>query len=165
MPRSGGGLTVYLPDLSMAVAEKWAREMTTRARKRKYRNHDYGAATRRFEESEEAELLDRLRGIAAEIAVAKLLDLPWHDPKHQSGSSSPDVGHNVGVRWSRRRYLILRPRDPDLFVFFLVTGDPPWMTIEGSIPAISGKRPEFWKGDWQPPAWLVPAAALRAVEQ
>jgi hypothetical protein len=151
-------IVVVTPE-QMDLARRYARRETERAWTTGARHLVPEKSPETFDQDAE----QRFQAYCAEIAVADFLSLPWHPPHEQNGSTSPDVGHNVGVRWSRytRPKLPLRPGDPDHFVFFLVSGQAPEMTVHGSVLGARGKRDEYLRTEWgDPPVWAVPIADL-----
>jgi hypothetical protein len=96
-----------------------------------------------------------IEGIAAEIAVAKALGIPYR-PK-LNGFKAPDVG-DLHVRWTAYRdgSLIIRPGDPD-GIYVLVTGRCPTFTVMGWIHSSDAKRPQYWRAlNGHSGAWFVP---------
>jgi hypothetical protein len=150
---------VHLTPERMDLAWTWAHRETLRAWNTGARHRVPEKSPTTFEDDRE----QRFQAYCAENGVADHLRLPWRTPREQNGSTSPDVGHNVGVRWSRYAgpHLLVRPGDPDRFVFFLVSGKAPEMTIHGSVLASRAKCHEYLRTDWgDPPVWAVPIADL-----
>jgi hypothetical protein len=100
-----------------------------------------------------------VEGIAAEIAVAKALGIPYR-PK-LDGFGAPDV-YDLHVRQTAHRdgSLIIRPGDPD-GVYVLVTGQCPTFMVMGWIHSYDAKQPQYWRApDGGPGAWFVPQRRL-----
>jgi hypothetical protein len=152
----GGGekfpVTVTLSHREIILAALIGGFMGARAISRRYKQHfdsDYdfwGSA---------------IQGIAAEIAVAKALGIPYR-PK-LDGFKAPDVEH-LHVRQTAHRdgSLIIRPGDPD-GVYLLAVGQCPVFRIVGWIHSYDAKQPQYWRApNGGPGAWFVPQRALRS---
>jgi hypothetical protein len=102
-----------------------------------------------------------VEAIAAEIAVAKALGIPYRP--NLNGFKAPDV-ENLHVRWTAHRNgsLIIRPGDPD-GIYVLVTGQCPTFTVVGWIHSYDAKQPHYWRSpNGCSGAWFVPQRALRS---
>lgn len=98
-----------------------------------------------------------IQAVGGEIAVSKLLDLPW------TGGESPDqsdVGP-FGVRRSRLDCMPIRQHDKDDQPMIFVTGVLPVFTVHGWITAREARRRNDWFVDQPPSYWCVPIADLR----
>lgn len=73
-----------------------------------------------------------------------------------------DIPPDIEVRWSKSRDLVIRQKDKDDRFYYLVTGDPPDMKVEGWIKGEDGKQ-EWWledRGGRGKPAFFIPIDAL-----
>lgn len=94
---------------------------------------------------------------AAEIAIARLLDLPWNGLN--TFKDVADVGDNVEVRWSRSENLILRTYDRDQDLAFLVQGPSiDKLFFAGFYPVKMGRTLEFKHPTEN--TWFIPRARL-----
>ena len=94
---------------------------------------------------------------SAEIAVARLLDLPWNGLN--TFKEFADVGENVEVRWSRSENLILRTYDRDGDLAFLVQGSSiDRLFLAGFLPVKMGRIPEFKLPNEN--TWFIPRDRL-----
>jgi hypothetical protein len=151
--RSGAGgevfpLTVTLSPREIILAAMIGGFMHARALARGWKDRVY-----------ESDWNVHVEGIAAEIAVAKALGIPYR-PK-LNGFKAPDVEH-LHVRQTAHRdgSLIIRPGDPD-GIYVLVTGQCPTFTVMGWIHSSDAKRPQYWRApDGGPGAWFVPQRKL-----
>jgi hypothetical protein len=99
-----------------------------------------------------------IEGIAAEIAVAKALGIPYRP--NLNGFKAPDVG-DLHVRWTTRSNgkLVIRPGDPD-GIYVLVTGQCPTFTVMGWIHSYDAKQPCYWRWLRYNRAWFIPQRVL-----
>lgn len=149
------GEFVELSPSELETVEAWAKEVTARAWERGYA--DRRGKFRTYEE----DLANRVRALGAEVAVAKFTGLRWWNPRRQTGSDSPDVGTNIGVRWNPRRTLYVYESDPDEFELVLVQGGPPRYELLGKMPVKEAKVPRWWDEGLREPCYAVPAKELR----
>lgn len=104
-------------------------------------------------------------GARAELAVARLYDLEWHDPERldYAHMRDPDVGC-VDVRASNnpQARLPLHKNDPRSRPVTLVIVGPNDYTVVGWIYGYQGKLDEFWhEADAKGPGyWPVPQGML-----
>lgn len=112
-----------------------------------------------------------IEGAAAELAVAKALNIYW--PASVNTYKGPDLGLNIQVRLREpstssafQPQLIVRPTDKDSEVFILVVGNSPEFTVAGGIVGLSAKR-ESWLCDpgGRGPAYFVPFNELLDLSQ
>jgi hypothetical protein len=151
----GGGekfpVTVTLSQREIILAALIGGFMGARAIARRYKQHynnDYGFWGSAIE------------GIAAEIAVAKALGIPYRP--NLEGFKAPDVGE-LHVRQTAHRdgSLIIRPGDPD-GVYVLAIGQCPVFRIVGWIHSYDAKQPQYWRApNGGPGAWFVPQRMLK----
>lgn len=149
-----------LSDDDAAMADRYARDMDERGKRRKDR-------------LDTASLLKwRISSARAEVAFSRLTGLPWHaDPR---GFSKPDVGQ-YQVRWSGQGRLKVSDHDPAGDPVVLMIGGPMTFTCRGWIVAASvARQPEYWENPhnwggawWVPPAhlddpWTIPELAHHA---
>ena len=105
-----------------------------------------------------------IEAACAERAAAKATGCYWNQ------EVDPDYPGDVGV-WQVRHTpradgcLILHERDSDESVFILVTGTMPTYRVCGWITAHEGKQPAHWREDTGRPAFFIPQAALRPMEE
>lgn len=149
----GGGekfpVTVTLSQREIILAALIGGFMGARAISRRYKQHydnDYdfwGSA---------------IQGIAAEIAVAKALGMPYRP--NLNGFKAPDVGElHVRQTPHPKGCLIIRPGDPD-GVYVLAIGQCPVFRIVGWIHSYDAKQPRYWRAGG-PGAWFVPQSTLK----
>jgi hypothetical protein len=128
---------------------------------RKRRQEPYG-------HNEDASWEIVIRGVVAEIAVAKHLGIFWAD------DPALDYAGDVGGYQARSTHhpdghLLLYPRDRDHQYFILVvTERAPDCRIAGFVLAGEGKRREFWEKPGRRlrhPGWMVPQHALRPIAE
>jgi len=108
-------------------------------------------------------------GAVGEAAVAKALNYFW-----LGNGSALDYAGDVGpfhVRATEREggCLILHDRDDDSAQYYLarlkLEGLAPSVELSGWIYGRDGKRQDYWRTDVRCPAYFVPQAALRPVEE
>lgn len=103
-----------------------------------------------------------IEAACAEMVVAKYLNVYW-DGSVGTFKSVPDVG-DVEVRHTpvHSNKLIVRDRDSDDGIYYLVTGEAPYFTVRGWIRGADAKQ-ERWKRDPNNrglPAYFVPQREL-----
>lgn len=109
----------------------------------------------------------KLRTYAAEVAVARYLDLPWHPVvltgRTRKSAKPSDVGGNVEVRtYPAPTHCPVRTGDRPDSIIVLVVGRPPTFRLVGWCVAGEVMVPEHWHEDKRDsPYWRVPASALR----
>jgi len=105
-------------------------------------------------------------GSCGEIAVAKVVNQFW-SPSVNTMHRIADVGADIEVRTTTREdgYLIVRENDADDRWFFLVTGQPPHLTVRGYLLGGDAKRDEWFQpsNNGYRPAWCVPQSALKPI--
>ena len=95
----------------------------------------------------------------AEIAVARLLDLPWNGL--DTFKDKADVGSNIEVRYSTVEYLILRQNDRESDIAFLVQGSSlDRLFLGGFLPVKMGRTPSYKLENEQ--TWFIPRENLYA---
>ena len=108
---------------------------------------------------------ENMEGSAAELAVAKALDIHWGGG--MDGFKTPDLGKNLQIRStiSHNYSLIVRPVDPDEDFYILVTGTAPEYWVRGYIVGTAAKN-DRWTRDpnERPDAYFVPSEALLPIE-
>jgi hypothetical protein len=99
------------------------------------------------------------------MAVAKLLGIFW-DGSVNTWKAHDLPGLQVRTR-SRHDYeLLVRPGDDHQATWVLVTGRCPEYRVRGWIVGIDAKQKQWLHGyGGRPPAYFVPHAALRPVEE
>lgn len=106
-----------------------------------------------------------IEAAAAEMAVAKYLDVYWADD--QEPDYGGDVG-NLGVRSTEHDtgHLLIYDRDPDDKTFVLVITKPPWFKIVGGMVAKDAKDHDEWREEtkYRVPCWAVPQDVLTPPE-
>ena len=110
---------------------------------------------------------EHIEGSAAELAVAKYLDIYWNGSV-DTFKRAADVGQNIEVRWRSNPEwdLIVRPDDDDDAWFVLVVGACPNYRILGAMRGRDGKQ-DGWRQEYggRTPAFFVPQAHLHPIEQ
>jgi len=106
-----------------------------------------------------------IQGVLGEFAVAKLFDTYW-----SGGMAKVDTDGDVArlqVRASTLPHagLIVYKDDPDEVPFVLVVGVPPRFVIPGWVIGADAKQDRYWRSDLHDPAFVVPQAALRPVDE
>lgn len=104
-----------------------------------------------------------INGAAAEMAVAKMLNVHWN---HGVGTfKSPDVG-DLQVRSTTYAdgNLIVRPNDADESLYILVVCDTPVYNVIGFIGGADAKRVGTINEKFGAPAWFVPQSKLFDIE-
>lgn len=100
-----------------------------------------------------------IEGAAAEMAVAKALDIYWSDaprPDHGAGDVGP-----YEVRSTRNRGLLIYQDDPVERVFVLVAGCAPRLEIVGWLVAHEAQQRHYWNDvDLRVPCFEVPREHL-----
>lgn len=150
------------------IARERIDEVYQGGRLRSVRNREAGR--REYFTWVEGEDHEHMNGCAAvaELIVAFALGREWVSQGDEPDDPNEgDVEGHVSVRWTERPTgsLVLRRSDPDHLSAVLVTGPLYEMAVVGWLPVAEGKRPEFWREDVPYPAWFVPQAALRPIEQ
>jgi hypothetical protein len=99
-----------------------------------------------------------IEGVAAELAVAKLIDRFWIPALHVQSSQERDVG-SFEVRSTTHAdgCLLLHKADPDDAYFVLVRGSMPTLDVVGWVKAGTVKLREFWRGVPGRECYFVPA--------
>lgn len=102
--------------------------------------------------------------IAAEIAVAKSLDIPNFTPTANTFKSMADVAENIEVKWTAwdEGHLVITPKDRDSDIAVLVVGDSPNFKVIGWIPIVVAKKPRFKHSKMD--AWWVSQINLQPIE-
>jgi len=118
---------------------------------------DYNDAT------PDADIANHSESAAAELAVAKVLGLPWSGEHGDQWIRTLDV-HPYDVRFTRLRTpgLIIRPRDVDRSpktVFVSVTGAMPIFTLHGWARPVEVAMDRFAVRS-KPAYWMMPIAEL-----
>lgn len=109
-----------------------------------------------------------LDGCYSELAVARHLGLYWHALlDHEGRQTMADVGKDIEVRCcsdqhrqGRRGNLILHREDKDDRTYVLVDGEAPNLVLVGWKTGVAGKREEWWRADYERPAYFVPREEL-----
>ena len=124
-------------------------------------------AAKRYQRGWAERLRDDVVGACGELAFAKVVGANW-DEKINTFHSVADIADVVEVRATTRDagHLLVRPDDPPERWYYLVTGDPPVMTIRGGILGSAARRNE-WLQEWNagPAVWAVPQSALTPLRQ
>jgi hypothetical protein len=99
-------------------------------------------------------------GCLGEIALSRILKL-------RRAADSPNVTTGDFSRGLEARatthasgHLLIYPPDTDEAIFALMVGEYPWFKIAGFFIARDAKRPEWWRGDADPPSFWVPQSRL-----
>jgi len=124
------------------------------------RGHDHAST---YQRGYLERMAQEVVGACGEMALCKAVGRFW-SPSVGTFHALADMGSNVEVRSTARAdgCLIVRDNDADDRWFYLVTGEPPTMTVRGSILGRAAKRPEWERNPHgHRRAWFVPAAALR----
>jgi hypothetical protein len=116
-----------------------------------------------------------IKGAAAEIAVAKMLDV-YYVPSVNTYKSEPDISPNIEVRMTemKRPSLIIRPNDVRDRKYVLVQnrwehGSLPKFDVLGWETFTNGVD-KAWENYWtdfgqnRPHCWAIPAAELHKME-
>lgn len=158
-PVVGYGIIRTLSADEMQAVESWTREVMADNAKHPERGMKYAPPRG------ETEYDVKLRGFAAELAVALEAGLRWNRAllgrRYRHGEKVADVGKNVEVRNALRQdgELAIYDNDPDQRICVLVTGRVPTFTIRGWIRAIDGRI-----GSGQPLGnglrWFIPMEQL-----
>lgn len=106
------------------------------------------------------ESLVHLHFAGAELAVAKALDHYWPPLIGAPPEGFPDVFPNLEIRWTPDGNLVLHDEDHDDRPYILVRGLGPNYEIIGWMYARDGKQRQWWRADWDRPAYCVPESAL-----
>lgn len=131
------------------VAEKKQEE----SEKRKHKNK-HGCTM-----SSEESLAVGIQSVGAEMAVAKLIDKYWVPGINTF--KGPDVSFDIQVRYTRTKFLIVRPADSDNEWFYMVTGKMPNYQVWGYIFGKDAKQEKYKDAPRnRPPAYFVPKGAL-----
>jgi hypothetical protein len=105
-----------------------------------------------------------IEGAAGELAVAKATNTYWngalgdYDADDVGGLQIRTTPHPNGC-------LILHPSDPDDRPFILVIGTMPFFRLAGWMMGRDGKDPKWWRAGIDRPAFFVPQADLRPMEE
>lgn len=95
----------------------------------------------------------------AEIAIARLLNLPWNGL--DTFREKADVGDNIEVRYSSVPYLILRHNDRESDIAFLVQGPTlERLFLGGFMPVKMGRTPTYKLENEE--TWFIPRENLYA---
>lgn len=108
---------------------------------------------------------EHIEGACGEAAVAKAVGVYWSS--HVNNFTGDDLpGMQIRTRRRHDWDLIVRPSDDDHARWVLVTGKCPAYRVRGWIFGRDAKREEWLRdhGD-RPPAYFVPAAALRDMSE
>jgi hypothetical protein len=112
-----------------------------------------------------------IEGAAAELVVAKALNIYWDSYAEDLGKIKADVGGVIEVRQTFREEgsLICQKKDHEQgkhdVPFVLVVGKIPTFRIVGWAHGWSVMVPEFWRKNIRDPAWLMPQKHLRPISE
>lgn len=119
-----------------------------------------------FNPSEEEDRQKNINGAAAELAVAKWLNI-YFVGSVNTFKEIPDVGR-FEIRHTEldNGSLIVRKPDPDDRRYILVTGKLPKLNIRGWLLGADAKKTQ-WCRDYggRPPAWFVPQNGLKSLDK
>lgn len=110
-------------------------------------------------------LEEEVIGACGERAVCKAAGIHW-DASVDTFHRVPDAGARMEIRATRLDdgSLIIRENDADDRWYYLVTGEPPRLTIRGRIRGGAAKRDEWLRNPHgHRRAWFVPISALTPV--
>jgi hypothetical protein len=155
-------------DVSLTEKEEWvawrlAHERNDLSRARGSRD------AHGFAGSSDEGLAIHLLGARAEIAAAKVMDIPF-DLRVDTYKAA-DLGDHVQVKGrSKHDYeLLVRPDDPDEHAFILVTcegGEGSPLRVHGWMWGGEAKQAEWLATHGgRPPAWFVPQSALHDLHE
>jgi len=106
--------------------------------------------------------LDNIMGYLAELAVSKLLQLPWN-PTMSYLKKSADIGRHYQIRYAHSSYrrLIVRPNDSNTDLFVFVTGNKHKLTVWGCIEGKKAKQVIYLDSPSnRPQAYFIPKENL-----
>jgi hypothetical protein len=104
-------------------------------------------------------------GALGEVAVAKAMGAYWYGAETYARAKGDAARLQVRSTQREGGSLIVHPDDPDDAVFVLVVGRPPRFRIPGWLAGGEAKQERWWRTDIPTPAYLVPQAALRSIDE
>jgi len=119
----------------------------------------------RFGAEEMDPWLLHVNGALAEVAAAKVLNLPWTAMGALGDHGGPDVGSFIEVRWCKLAdgHLLVHKKDQDDRAFLLVTGKAPSYTLRGWALGKDAKLDVYWRPGKRP-CYFVPQGVLESID-